>query len=608
MSYNILFLNTYKSYPGVRDYSNCDFYGTSQLVSFIENHGYKAKLIVENTANISQTLINEFKINNIKIIGLYCDFYNQTEVISISSYIKKKYNIIIIVGGPQAFALNKNFIIQSNCDLIIRGEAEIPLLEILNFYIKKKGSLKNIKGITYINDLKKVIKNPDQEIINNLDELPFPNIKNIINYNFNKKNAPLITGRGCPFSCAFCFESNNTKNVRYRSINNVIDEIKYIFKERKNARYITILDDTFTLKPERVNEFCQEINKLRKKRNFVWYCTGHVNILSRYPELIPMMIESGLVRLQIGIESGSQEILDQYNKKITLAEIEFVIRESVRNELPQIIGNIIVGGVNETNDTIEDSKKFSKKILEIAKGILDLNTAYFWPFPNTPITNNPNKFGIEILDYNSFTSVEDYPVVKTIGLSKEEICFHKIDLNKIICNKMFDLVYKIPYKNIYKQFELNYKYDIKSNWYNILYQITHIKQYFTLLLNGGFVRSANIDEKKLLNYYPMRLIQITQHKNDRIIINNIVLSILETEVIRYSAGRITTRHIIDILYLLFKNKNISYLTERESNDNFIEPPYIKHSNKLINKKDLIPLVINILKNFEKKYYIIFSIF
>ena len=112
------------------------------------------------------------------------------------------------------------------------------------------------------------------------------------------------------------------RKINYVSLENVRkDLINLLTVTQTNEVYI--VDDTFTTTPRRVADVCNIFMDIKSGFDFVWYCEGRVNVLARNPELIDMMYNAGLRKLQIGIESGVQKVLDSYNKRITLKQIRF---------------------------------------------------------------------------------------------------------------------------------------------------------------------------------------------------------------------------------------------------------------------------------------------
>src|SRR5208283_2650914 len=116
---------------------------------------------------------------------------------------------------------------------------------------------------------------------------------------------PVITTRGCPFACLFCNEGDIwQRKVRFRSIELVLDEVAWLY-QRYQARSFNILDDTFTLKADRMRAFCGGLR--RRKLDIDWRCTAHTNTVTA--EILGEMAAAGCKLVAYGVESGNETIL-----------------------------------------------------------------------------------------------------------------------------------------------------------------------------------------------------------------------------------------------------------------------------------------------------------
>jgi len=560
MSYDILLIDIHKPETSF-NFKYDGYIGINLLAAFLSENGFPAKTFTGKTHEIEDVLQKEIKNFDVKMIGLSCDYENQTTVSDISKYIKNKYGIPVIIGGPQAIALDKDFLLKSKCDVIVRGEGEITLLELLNYFINGTGQLEKIKGITFLKN-SACHRTNDRELIKRLDLLPFKSAKYSIGGYGDKMMVSVLTGRGCPFSCSFCYEGSNSRQVRYRSVENVMQEIDTILEERKlndKSAYIIFVDDTFTLDMKRVEQFCQELKKRKEKYNLVWFCEAHISTLYKHPEIISKMVEAGLIRMQLGVESGSEKVLKYYNKGITTDQIIDVVKNCVKAGVAQLTANFIIGGAGETNNTIKQSLALAKKLLSIANGIIDLRTVYFWPFPNTPITNNPDDYQLKIVDTKSNSSINDYPLVNTYHLTQETICNKKKEFDDAIYNLMKKLKYSTDWNIIKKQYELAEKYHITNLWYSVFIEESHWYKYFNGLIKGYYKHSSELNEKDLFNYKPIRTFNIQEMQGKRIKIGGSILTEFETEIILLSAGNLTLTQITKKLFEKFPEKCYKYL-------------------------------------------------
>ncbi len=326
---DIVFFNLHRRYLNhIIEYGG--FLGIYNLAAFLNENGYDAQSFAGSFME-GKAIIDEIcQSKSTSMVGLYCDYENVTENIFLCRYIKENFHIPVIIGGPQATALNKDFFEKSLCDVVVRYEGELTVLDLVQYYLDEVGKIENIKGIIFLKNNKLII-NQEQDIIQNLDALPFVNDACFL-LEEPRDRLSIMTGRGCPFHCAFCHEGHHTRKVRFRSVENVLREIN-IFIDSKcsfSNVYIMFTDDTFTLIPKRVKEICEGLKELRKKKDFLWFCEGHIHMLFLHPEMIEYMAQAGVHRIQLGIEAGTQDVLDAYRKGSTLEEIKFVVKKMSR--------------------------------------------------------------------------------------------------------------------------------------------------------------------------------------------------------------------------------------------------------------------------------------
>ena len=230
----------------------------------------------------------------------------------------------VIMGGPHATVKADEVLsICPDVDYVIRGEGENTAVELvraiadcgLRIADSSRGNnpqLEAIQGISFRAD--GVIKhNPGRERIKNLDELPVPDrslLKNEVTYS-SEDMGLVMTSRGCPFSCSFCV--TETRQVRYRSIEHVLAEIRDV-KAAYGTTQFSFKDDSFTVNKKRVAEFCAAL--VRENLHIGWECNTRVDLVNE--EMLRDMKRAGCNSIKVGIESGSETELARMNKGITL--------------------------------------------------------------------------------------------------------------------------------------------------------------------------------------------------------------------------------------------------------------------------------------------------
>ena len=249
-------------------------------------------------------------------------------------------------------------------DACIRGEGENTLLEVAEKIEKRKG-FEDIRGVTY-RDNGRIIKNDDRPLIENIDILPFPNRGFLGNVEYKNKVEGLdlsigkftsmASSRGCAFKCSFCSSSMFWGKWRPRSPENIIQELSFL--EEQGYTNLLWVDDNFTLNEKRLMELSVLVKK--EKLDFNWMAEGRVTQSSI--ELLSAMKQMGCKILSFGVESGSQRILDWYNKNINLKQVYDAIKNSNKVGIDMILANFIVGAPIETRREIDETLNFSLKL------------------------------------------------------------------------------------------------------------------------------------------------------------------------------------------------------------------------------------------------------
>lgn len=495
MKYELLLVNLSRDSIGDLGFRDC--IGQHLIAEYLRLNHFQAKVFSGNAKQCVDVIENEIHNSNIPCLGFYVGADNITATKNIIRHLKLLYpNVKFIVGGPQTLGLTyEDF--DCGIDYAIIGEGEIPMLSLLSFLIDGIGELKDIPSLIYKSENQTLKKNPtDKGIIENLDSIPYPKYENSLNKSF-RKNAMvgIITGRGCPFSCAFCYEGSNTKNVRHRSIKNVMEEIDYVIANNPHLRYFNIYDDTFTLNRERLLTFCSEM----KKRNLKWFCEGHGYYLSRNTDIIPVMIESGLIAIQLGIESGSSDVLKAYNKKTAPQDIIDIVKIAKSSGITTISGNFIIGGAIESQKTIDESKAFAKQLIEAGRGVIELSVVYFSPYPNTDMVTNPEKYCIHLCEnmYNHTITSMKSPVITTDELSLYDIYNAKSDFEDFLYNVYHENAMQITKKELLQSLFCKGK---RAN-----FNITWKKHYDDIEYISTFIKHLSIEEQEYSeDKYPIR--------------------------------------------------------------------------------------------------------
>lgn len=267
-------------------------------------------------------------------IGITATTHNRLSTIKLCQQVKNETKALIFTGGPH-FALTAKDALQnvSSIDIVVRGEGEFATKEILDAYSGGKG-LEEVQGIVYRGKDGKIMETAVRPFLTDLDALPLVtwHLFDLKKYHatlegeYKTPSIGVISSRGCPHECTFCANRHFWQCTwRTRSPKNFVDEIELLHKEY-GYKGFDIWDDTLTISKKRVREICEEI--ARRKLDIVWYARARVNTVDR--DLLRLMRKSGCQAISYGVESGSESILHNIKKNITLAQVREVIKTSAK--------------------------------------------------------------------------------------------------------------------------------------------------------------------------------------------------------------------------------------------------------------------------------------
>ncbi len=320
--------------------------GVMTIAAYLEQSGFEVTV-----ANFSRTGHRKAaaKIAALKpdVVGISLFTHNRVDSLKLARAVKKELpRSRIVAGGPHATHLASEIVRRvPEIDYIIPGEGEVPLKHLL-------------KKIEAGRPPKNRIIEP--ETIEDLDTIPAPHEFGgaLIDIDPNEQLKNVITTRGCPHDCSFCCSPAFWKRkVRFRSPAHILKEAEALY--RKNGIiYFSIRDDNFTLNKERVLEFADLLKK--SGVYLMWNCQSRVDTIDE--EMLIAMKRAGLEHIQYGVESGSEKILKEYNKHITIEKIRHAAKITRRTGVYLSI-YLMTGMKNETAADTAKTKSLIRSIL-----------------------------------------------------------------------------------------------------------------------------------------------------------------------------------------------------------------------------------------------------
>jgi anaerobic magnesium-protoporphyrin IX monomethyl ester cyclase len=409
--------------------------GTCYVAGYLKKNGY------EDISYWSQDiyhypeedLTKYISDNHFDVIGLgfTAGYFQYKKIRKICDAINKaKKRPFVVLGGHGPTPLPEFFMTVTGADAVVMGEGEKPFLNLIRA-LENNTPLHTVKGIAFRDGEIRV--NEREKPIADLDSIPYPHYDPLpMEYYVNAKVFQMrptdrmiymITSRGCNYHCNFC--QRLEKSIRFRSVDNIIDELKRYVKDYR-INFVVFWDELFMFSEKRVAELAEGIIRSNIKINY--WCTGRLNIVNE--RILGNLKESGCSYIDYGIEQFDNVALRKMNKKQTeeqiIRGIELTQKEGIR------IGfNIIFGNLGDTRETLKKSINLLKKYndygqLRVIRPVT--------PYPGSPLYDyavkrallaGPEDFykkhrNLEVLTVN-FTDIPDDEFHKLMFEANKEI-------------------------------------------------------------------------------------------------------------------------------------------------------------------------------------------
>ena len=350
--------------------------GLAWLAAVLERDKHEVKILDAHAERILIENIPQYIRENgpFALVGITATTPLISNAIKIAGIIKSEFvNTKIIAGGVHPTVLPNEVLREGVIDIVVRGEGEETIRE-----IAAEKSIDKIKGISfrYNGD---VVHNPDRQLIEELDELPFPayhllpmdKYRPAVGAAKRHPATSVLATRGCFGRCSFCYRIFGPR-LRFRSGRNVAEEVK-LLQDDYGIKEICFYDDTFTAIRREVKAFCRAIWEM--KLDLTWSCFARIDTFDA--ETFRVMKEAGCHQVMYGVETNNAEILNNMNKKIDPGKVKEVIRNTQKLGI-EVRAAFMLGSPGETEQTMEDTIQYAIH-LDPDLAIFNITT----PFPGT---------------------------------------------------------------------------------------------------------------------------------------------------------------------------------------------------------------------------------
>ncbi|MEW6684869.1 MAG: radical SAM protein [Candidatus Edwardsbacteria bacterium] len=383
-----------------------------------------------------------------------------------AKYIRKNNpKLPIIWGGIHPTLLPEETCQNEFVDIVVRGEGEETLLELVQC-IEEQKDLAKILGITYKKD-REIVSNPDRPWmnLNKIGDLPY----HLVDLNqYNIKEFPYHSSRGCPHRCGFCYNlAFNKRSFRTKSADKIIDEIESIVHRFKPERITFCEDNRFTNK-KIVEQICRGL--IDRKIKIYWEPSCRFNYFAGYDdEFISLIKEAGVKKIGFGAESGSVKILDLIKKDITKEEIFITLNKcKTAGIVPQV--SLMYGFPSEEIEDVSKSIMLIDEMHEVNPEVIVNGLLLYTSYPNTPLFHYTKKLGYKfpssLQEWGGFMfgDIRNNPWMSKRHRIEGETASNIVRFRYFNQIKAENLLRKRRHRIPYKIFNFFYSFSAKFRW------------------------------------------------------------------------------------------------------------------------------------------------
>jgi anaerobic magnesium-protoporphyrin IX monomethyl ester cyclase len=381
--------------------------GLGYIAALLERNGYP--VVIEDCQCLSvdhHALMDRLRRFQPDILGISATTPTFGSSLITAQQVKQNLpNAVTIIGGAHVTALPRETMAYDCFDVGVIGEGDYTTLELVK-HIEKQGlsNLEEVLGIAFKRN-GEFYQTERRPFIKNLDELPFParhllpplHMYHPAPTSYRRlPNAHLLTSRGCAGArCVFCDRGGFGFSVRFRSVENVFEEIEQLINVY-GARDLKFFDDTFTIDKKRVLRICEEFKK--RHIDIPWCCLARANTVNR--ETLKAMKKAGCWEILFGFESMDQNVLSKLMKFTTVQQNVKAV-ELCHEAGISVRGNFIVGSPFDTMETMEtDLREAMRLNMEFA------HFNKFTPYPGSELYRTLAEQGYRY-DFTKWESQHD---------------------------------------------------------------------------------------------------------------------------------------------------------------------------------------------------------
>ena len=417
--------------PSVPEYS-CPPLGLCYLAGDLRSRGYQVGIVDLAAGNRPPSDLAQYlHLHQPRIVGITGATPSFPNALRTAATVKQAIpSACVVLGGPHVTARPQEALDNPSVDCVVMGEGEEALASLADSLIRGKLPLAKVPGLSRRGDAQNLLATYPPEPVHDLDGLSYP-ARDLIDLHSYAQSGAMLTSRGCSRRCIFCACGlGGTRPFRLRSARAVVEEMLYL-RETFGVTRFEFHDDAFTTDVARAHDICRLVRDTPSLADAQWGCQA---LASRFDEsLAHAMADAGCLSVQFGVESGNPDVLKRTGKGISTGDAEKAVRAAHSAGIRTIVTSFIIGFPWDTADTIHDTLAFALRLRQL--GATHTPCSVLTPFPGTPVGDNPDRYGVRIVDQDweryTFNQVLIETAHFTAGALREayaEVVFRLMDV------------------------------------------------------------------------------------------------------------------------------------------------------------------------------------
>lgn len=387
-----------------------EYLGPMYISAELRRAGHECRLAVGSSLEEFAPAIEEFRP---QAIGFSIMTGGHVWALDMAAKVKAAYGLTTVMGGPHP-TFFPEVAASPALDAIVRGEAEAAMVEIMD-RLAAGLALEGIPNVLCRVD-GKVQETPVRPLVDDLDEIAFADreLYEVLGSRRDTRVQRVLTARGCPFDCAFCFQGSmrrlyagKGRMLRVRRAEKVIEEC-LVLKRERGAQVIYFADDCFGVDRKWLYPF---LEAYRQEVGLPFVCLARADVVARDEDYARRLAQAGCQSVFFGIETGSERLRNEVlNKRLSDADIELTARRlheaGIRFRTYNILGL--------PGETLEDA-------LSTVEMNIRIKADYPWcsifaPYPGTPLAALAIRQGMLPQDFSVDDMSESFFVGSTLKM------------------------------------------------------------------------------------------------------------------------------------------------------------------------------------------------